>query len=518
MKRTTLFFTIIFSVILTLTPFVSKAEIVKSFVSDISVFPDSSLIVEEEIDYDFENSLKHGIYREIPLVNERGENIEINVLSVTDKEDNPHKFNISTKDKVLNIKIGDPGVIISGEKIYKITYKVFGAIDYYENYDEVHWNITGNSWNVPIESSGVSITLPKGVFPKERKCYYGLVGSETPCRIFDEKTFRVERILNKGEGITIAVSFEKGPVQEYVRKTNNPVIDFLKTFWPTAVPIIAFSLMFIRWFKKGRDPKQKKVIKAEYTAPKEISPLEAGGIVHETIKSKSISAEIIDLAIKGYIKIKPTEERLIGSSYKQDYELTLKQELGFIKNNFDKQIIKTIFGDNPTVGGVTMLSSLDNLFYKSVSKISGLTIDSLLKKKYYFNFPKNLLGETAVIIMSIFFIFFSLGFWIWEVSDFQDIKKLAIFFTSLIASISVTIIFNLLMPSKTEKGVQMKEYLLGLREYLKVAEEDRIKFHNAPEKRPEVFEALLPYAIVFGVEKQWAKEFEEIYKNQPEWF
>jgi uncharacterized membrane protein len=120
--------------------------------------------------------------------------------------------------------------------------------------------------------------------------------------------------------------------------------------------------------------------------------------------------------------------------------------------------------------------------------------------------------------MSIFFIFFSLGFWIWEVSDFQDIKKLAIFFTSLIASISVTIIFNLLMPSKTEKGVQMKEYLLGLREYLKVAEEDRIKFHNAPEKRPEVFEALLPYAIVFGVEKQWAKEFEEIYKNQPEWF
>jgi uncharacterized membrane protein len=74
------------------------------------------------------------------------------------------------------------------------------------------------------------------------------------------------------------------------------------------------------------------------------------------------------------------------------------------------------------------------------------------------------------------------------------------------------------MPVKTREGVLMRERLEGFKRYLSVAEKDRITYHNAPERSPEVFEAFLPYAMAFGVEKAWAKYFEDLYTSEPEWY
>jgi uncharacterized membrane protein len=88
----------------------------------------------------------------------------------------------------------------------------------------------------------------------------------------------------------------------------------------------------------------------------------------------------------------------------------------------------------------------------------------------------------------------------------------------LIATIIILIIFTVLMRKRTQKGVITREEVLGLREYIKVAEADRIKFHNAPEKNPQLFEKLLPYAMVFGLEKKWAEQFKDIYITPPSWY
>lgn len=508
--------TIIFGALI-FFPDIAKAEIIRSFSSDISVMPDASLVVKEKIIYDFENVLRHGIFRDIPLRNKEGKNIEIEILSVTDKDGKPQKYFSSTKNHVLNIKIGDPGVIISGEKIYNITYKVFGAVGYYDDFDEVYWNVTGNEWPVPIEFSEVLITLPKDVFPKERKCYFGPIGSTTPCKIIDDRAYQVEKVLSKGEGLTIAIALNKGVISEYKHKVDNKFLDALSIFWPIILPVIVFGFMFCRWYRKGRDPKGRDVIKPEYLSPDDLSPIEAGGILYESIKPKSISAQIIDLAIRGFIKIKPVETKLLGFSYKQDYELTLLVETGFLNDSFDKEIIKTIFGDNPTVGGVTMLSALNNLFYKSVPVISGLVIDSLLKKKYYSYLPKNPKFRVILTILLFSFAFYLIAS-LTIVNQPYSLSRLIVFLSSFIFSTGIAVMFQILMPSKTYRGIEKKEYLLGLKEYLQIAEKDRLLFHNAPEKKPEVFEKLLPYAIVFGVEESWVKEFDGIYKNNPEWF
>jgi len=54
--------------------------------------------------------------------------------------------------------------------------------------------------------------------------------------------------------------------------------------------------------------------------------------------------------------------------------------------------------------------------------------------------------------------------------------------------------------------------------YINTAEKHRIEFHNDPKKYLGVFESLLPYAIIFGLEKKWAEEFEDLYKEPPTWY
>src|SRR4029078_5723094 len=85
-------------------------------------------------------------------------------------------------------------------------------------------------------------------------------------------------------------------------------------------------------------------------------------------------------------------------------------------------------------------------------------------------------------------------------------------------------VFQKIMAKRTAKGVAGKEHILGLKLYLQTAEAEGFKKlqgtdaayaanHGAPTKTVELFEKLLPYAVALGVEKDWAKQFKDIYKQ-----
>ncbi|HZP55534.1 MAG TPA: hypothetical protein VFB03_02060, partial [Candidatus Saccharimonadales bacterium] len=104
----------------------------------------------------------------------------------------------------------------------------------------------------------------------------------------------------------------------------------------------------------------------------------------------------------------------------------------------------------------------------------------------------------------------------------------------LIISGLITILFSKIMPARSQLGVDTHDHLLGLKDYIKLAEADRLKFLQSPEgaekieagtydpKDPKMqvklFESLLPYAMLFGIEKDWAKQFADIYKSPPDWY
>src|SRR5690606_32207029 len=101
----------------------------------------------------------------------------------------------------------------------------------------------------------------------------------------------------------------------------------------------------------------------------------------------------------------------------------------------------------------------------------------------------------------------------------------------LVISGIIVLIFSNVMPARTKLGVTTKEHLLGLKEYMQIAERDRIKFLQSPkgaEKTPvdtkdkqqlvKLYEKLLPYAMLFGIEKEWIKQFAKLYEQPPEWY
>jgi uncharacterized membrane protein YgcG len=61
--------------------------------------------------------------------------------------------------------------------------------------------------------------------------------------------------------------------------------------------------------------------------------------------------------------------------------------------------------------------------------------------------------------------------------------------------------------SATREGRKIMDQIEGFRQYLDVAEEDRLEYLNPPKKTPELFEKFLPYAIALDCENSWAKRF-----------
>ncbi len=502
------------SIVPLLLPLVASAEKIDSFDTIINVNRDSTVRVEETIVYDFESSSKHGIFRDIPVdykTDLGNQSAHIKDITVTDENGNSYNFTTSKVGNDEEIKIGDPNILISGVHTYKIGYTVERAIGYFSSYDEIYWNATGNEWPVPILSASAKVVLPSDVPMSDIRtaCFYGSFGSTNTCTN-SGLTFTAPQILSLNQGLTVAVSFPKGVVVQPSFLTR--VLNFFSDNVILFLPVVVFIFMFVLWWRKGRDPKGSGVIIAEYDAPDNLTPLEIKGILKTKLTPQDISAEIIYLATRGYIKITKVKEAkfLLGDA---DYSLSLLKPIDASLNEADKLLLSGIFAEGDTV----LTSSLKLKFYKNIPPIYKSVYDSLATKEYYVKNPQNVIAPYHALGVGVIVLVYILA----RLGDrVIETLNISFFETAFVVGVSVLIIigFGYLMPAKTKKGAETKDKILGLKEYLQIAEKDRINFHDAPEKRPELFEKLLPYAMVLGVEKAWAKEFEGIYVNPPSWY
>ena len=519
------------------------SEIIDSFDAEVEINADASFKVSEKIQYDFGAAQKHGIFRDIPVKYQaRGGNYNLRVsgVSVTDERGNGYNFTVSYPGDNLEIKIGDADKWVSGKKNYVINYVIRRAINYFDTYDEFYWNATGDKWPVAVKKAALRVSLPRDVADEKLKgeCFVGVFGSAKKCfsRLEDSAGFfSTNRELAPGEGMTVVFGFPKGVVHEP---------SFGEKFWETLkdngilfLPLLVLIFMLWLWRKKGRDPRGRGTIIAQYDAPDKLTPLEVGTVVDEKADKKDISAEIIHLAVKGYLKIKKTESKILFITT-TDYVLEKLKEADDLENDFDQKLMAALFDGKNSA----RLSDLKNVFYKSLKEINEKIYAGVCAKGYFPKNPETVRKIYLITGMLILFIGMFFGsFW----------GTLGV--VSFILSGCIVMIFSSLMPQKTLKGVAAREYILGLKEYLSVAEKDRLKFHNAParnaapvrsdqsaelhlamlagaassgeqsvaggpEKNPERFEKLLPYAMVLGVEKEWVRQFQDIYKQNPGWY
>jgi uncharacterized membrane protein YgcG len=486
----------------------AKAEVIDSFDVEVSINADASFNISEKIQYDFDLAEKHGIFRNIPIKYQaRGGNYNLRVsgISVTDEKNKKYNFTISYPGDDLEIKIGDANKLVSGKKNYVINYVIRRALNYFDTQDEFYWNVTGNEWPVAIKNATLKVFLPQDVKKEllRGECFIGAFGSTEKCQYdFSDTaaTFSASRELAPREGLTAVFGFPKGIAHE--PSAGEKFLETLKDNGILFLPVIILLIMLWLWRQKGRDPEGRGTIVAQFDAPDKLTPLEVGTVIDEKADKKDISAEIIHLAVKGYLKIKKTENKILFITT-TDYVLEKLKNIDDSESDFDKKLIAALFDGKESV----KLSDLKNVFYKSLKEINEKIYASVCAKGYFPKNPDKIRKIYLGVGMGILILGFFFGsFW----------GMLGV--VSLLLSGSIVMIFSSLMPKKTLKGVAAKEHILGLKEYLRVAEKDRLKFHNAPEKNPQRFEKLLPYAMVLGVEKEWAEQFQDIYKQNPSWY
>lgn len=544
------------------TPFqIIQADTIDYYHVDVKLFENNTAEVTETIHYNFGDSNKHGIYRKIPESFKAASNlfpIDIKIEGVTDENGKSYKYsNQSSGD--INLKIGDQNQYADPKEIYIIRYLVKNPIGFFENNDEFYWNLTGNDWNV----SSISNVSAKVEFPRkieeniEYYDYCGLVNSNLSCGYFEVNdstiNFKSDKVFLPGEGVTLDLEFNKGIISQPTKLDN--LMSFIWKYLPIWTALILAILIFRKFFKvQVETMKLYKRFKSshpemvQYT-PEKFSVIEAS-FFHDgkSISAKDISGFIVWCAIERYIKI--IEEN--GDYYFDKLERFNKMEDGpekdFIdhlseikienkggvsrvvarsQNSEDNLLISTIKSTLITQKMEPITASLFNLYVskiikngylhsETVQKIEKkLEKNSKLSKKLqltnffdYINVKKN--GLIFVLLFAslnpgIFLIFLA------AILGFGPMVGLIPSFIAIFLAIFI-LFFVEAIPNYTEKGMEASWFIKGLFKYIKMSEKERIRVANNPEKTPVLFEKLLPYAMVFGLEEKWMKEFEGIYQ------
>jgi hypothetical protein len=488
---------------------------IKSHDVEITLFKDASYEVTEKIVADFGARPKHGIYRYIPYRYRRHGHwlrLDIQVLSVTDAQNISHKYTVQQRHRDVYIKIGDPKRTVTGEKKYHIRYRVEWGINYQEEFDELYWNAIAGNWGDcrSIGPSTIRIELPEDVKAEEcgSTAFLGAQGAagrglatiETTTRPVQAIVFKTNQTLGPAEGFTIVVGLPKGRI--YKPPWYRRAWRFMTHNWPYFMPVVFLVGMTLIWYVRGRDPAGRGTIVVEYEPPDQLSPAEVGTLIDEKVDPRDISSTLIDLAIRGYIRIEPVSEG--GLFSKPEVKFVRLKEPGDRLRRHEREMMEGIF----IAGEETYLSELRERFYTRLPTITKELYRRLVRRGYFSTSPEKVRSgwqSFAVVIGlgGVASLVFGHDFPFWLATGIGALISAAVVFA-----------FSFVMPRKTHKGRVCWERIRGLVEYINRAEKEQIE----ESERQGIFERLLPYAMALGVADTWARKFEGIYAEPPSWY
>jgi uncharacterized membrane protein YgcG len=499
------------------TPAAAKSWRVSNFQDTITVNKDGSALVNETITLNFEGEW-HGIHRTIPVEypGPDGTNYQlfIDVTSITDENGAKLKYDSSRTGVNRDLKIYIPNAV-NTTRIVEIAYSVRNGTRFFDgndpdSHDEFYWNVTGNDWPVPIDHATASLHFPAVADESLRaQAFTGVYGSSQQDATVKvngaDVEFETNHPLPMRGGVTIDVYIPKGILKEPGGLTKlswfiggNPAV-FL--------PLVTLAVMLPLWWYKGRDPDPGMSVAPMYEPPTGISPAEAGTLLDDRIHPRDITSTIVDLAVRGFLKIEETDDKGLLFHHK-DYVFHLLQKRQDWRGlaPHERVMMENIFtGDVPE----TRLSSLKNRFYTAVPVVRTDIMSALKQKGIYALDPEsaNAYSIGAAVCIAIPFIAFSALGWV------NFLSSIPVFAVCLVISLIIWWLFARVMTAKTVKGTRTHIAVLGFQEFMNRVDAERLK--TMP---PNTFEKFLPYAMALGVEHHWAQAFAGIVKDAPSWY
>ncbi len=538
-------------------------EVIHSFFAKIDIASDGELTVTETLSVRAEGrQIRRGIYRDFPLIVEDGEGrrheVAFDVVKVL-RDGSPEKYRVEKGSGIARVYIGDAEVFLApGDYTYQLTYKTDRQIRFFPDHDELFWNVTGNAWVFPIGEASAAITLPAGAEIGDTIYFTGAYGSTEKNAVAelssDRNTARFETTvpLDSYEGLTVGVSFAKGVVAAPDR--NQLVRWWLRDNLDTLVAalglIVVFAYYVWAWRKVGRDP-ARGVIVPRWDAPDGISPALTNYIDRRGFSGQgwdAISAALINLAVKGWVSLENLDDDVtVQATGKEASEKLPVGERALFKRIASRGKGLTISRANgSTVQSLhsSFISAMErehrNAFYRSNSAyvIAGVALSIVAVAAIIFTggadpetlgaiipmvflsivgtvlagvFGRRrapgLAGKIQMVFFAVFAVFVLISAGGSIVSSFMPGSK-PILISAVVGLFVVNTLFYFLLGAPTPIGAKMMDGIDGLKQYIELAEEDRMNLAGAPKMSPQHFETVLPYAVALGLEKPWSRAFE----------
>ena len=502
-------------------------ERILEFHSDIVIVEDGWIEVTETIRVRAEgNRIRRGIYRDFPtdyrdrLGNETV--VDFDILSVQRNGAREDHHTQGIRDGIRTYFGNANRYLNTGEHTYVFRYRASRMLGFFDQHDEFYWNVTGINWEFPIDKASATVSfgfdVPAAALTAE--AYTGAFGytkRDYTSRIDSSGRvhFETTRVLPPLNGLTIVVGWPSGLIA--------PPSDMQRLGWllkdnaNLLIAVVGFLLLLAYyipvWRHFGKDP-EEGVLVTRYDPPDGFSPASLRYIQQMYYDDKVMTAAIVNLAVKRYLRIDVEEgsDGFLGIGKEDDKYILVKTDpLGRPPPMApgEKELYDELFRGRSRI-------ELEQDNHAVLGAAKSAHKDSLASdyKQHYFKF-NGLLNVPAILLLIVTAVL--------SMSQGPSVFSIV----TIVAMAITTIIFAVIMKRPTLRGRKLLDEMIGFQDYLEIAEKHEMELRNPPEKTPQLFEKYLPYALALGVDQRWSEKFADILKNaqmgdgspyQPTWY
>lgn len=414
---------------------------------------------------------------------------------------------------------------------YTLRYRVHDGLRYYAGGDQLWWKAVFADRQFPVAASRVRVVVPSPATIEQWGAYLGTAeaGDDVLSRLLDSNRvalFESQRSLSAGEELEVRVQFTAGVVagsapawqaaadaeaaqveaEEAFRERWGPVATVALGVLGVALLLGGPVLVYLMWYRFGRDKPVERVADYLPEPPDELAPGLAGLLLDDSADMQDVIATLVDLARRKVLSITEVHEAgffRTGTDFVYRREGKEERLAGF-----EQQLLAALFG----VGEEKKLSQLKNHFYRDLPGIKQAMYAEMVSRGYYPTAPDSVrtlfgvVGGAAMLLALL--VAFGLSTWLFELTPAAICPGIGLFVVAV-----AILVASRAMPRKTERGAVAAARWKGFKEYLR-----NIDRYADLEAQKALWDRWLPYAIAFGVDKEYIRKFEGASAPAPGWY